>query len=84
MFVVQCWQSALRDALVWKCGEKDKIWNQDKERFIENLSKLNLEFISDILYRTLELEKDFQYNFDKALLLERYWIEGKGALNVGS
>lgn len=69
-FIVHCWLTYVRDALLWQAGGRSGFYNSDIESFIEKFSrKENLPGLYDLIYN---LRGDFVGHVDKNLIVENF------------
>jgi DNA polymerase-3 subunit delta' len=71
-FIVHCWLTYIRDAMVFAEGGRDRFYNSDIVSFIEKFSRRrNLRDLYDMIYG---MRRDYLGHVDKNLIVENFSI----------
>jgi DNA polymerase-3 subunit delta' len=75
--LVRYWILALRDAMVFRAGERERLLNADQQQGIEKLSSLGPELLGEVMRLALELESGLLAQRDPQLGAEEFWIRSR-------
>lgn len=67
----------LRDAVYFKLGESEKVFNQDQKAFLQELSVLPNDSLIEAAQKALQIPAQLQANRDAALVYEDFWIRSR-------
>jgi DNA polymerase III subunit delta' len=71
-FIVHCWLTYIRDAILYSQGGRDRFYNSDIVSFIEKFSmRPNLNTLYDLIYG---MRRDYLGHVDKNLIVENFSI----------
>lgn len=73
--LVKSWILIMRDVLVFKMGQSDKILNIDQIEKIKTLAFLENSKINAFVSQLFKIEKEIQGYMDSILLIESLWVQ---------